>query len=126
MLAPRGGVPRLAELLPNKIQGREDIIRQLADVNLKAQCVRAGAGNILSSDGNRVNVGNFDSDRFNVNNNSDDNYNDNLGAGASRQFLLYLTAKTLSLGRAFCLTLFGRFDPAAEHAADFIYHLLEP
>jgi hypothetical protein len=38
-----------------------------------------------SSDGNRVNVGNFDSDGLNVNNWNDDNRNDNIGLSAARQ-----------------------------------------
>lgn len=39
----------------------------------------------VTSDDNRVNVGNFDENGLNVNNNWDDNYNDNLGVSASRQ-----------------------------------------
>jgi hypothetical protein len=42
-----------------------------------------------SSDGNRVNVGNFDSDGLNVNNWNDDNRNDNIGLSAARQSWLY-------------------------------------
>ena len=43
-----------------------------------------GNKQILDSDGNRVNVGNFDQNGFNVNNNWDDNRNDNLGLASSR------------------------------------------
>ena len=44
----------------------------------------------VTSDDNRVNVGNFDENGLNVNNNWDDNYNSNLGVSASRQSILYL------------------------------------
>ena len=43
--------------------------------------------NFVTSDGNRVNVGNFDSKGLNVNNWSDDNRNDNIGVAVSRKFL---------------------------------------
>jgi hypothetical protein len=49
-----------------------------------------GAGNFLTSDGNRVNVGNFDSDGLNVNNNWDDNVNDNIGLSSARKSPLCL------------------------------------
>ena len=42
--------------------------------------------NFVTSDGNRVNVGNFDSNGLNVNNYWDDNRNDNIGVAASRNF----------------------------------------
>ena len=42
-------------------------------------------GKFRTSDGNRVNVGNFDSNGLNVNNNWDDNRNDNIGLSAARK-----------------------------------------
>jgi hypothetical protein len=51
-------------------------------------------GNLVTSDGNRVNVGNCDASGVNVNNNWDDNRNDNIGVGASRNFPRYLTKPT--------------------------------
>ena len=45
-----------------------------------------GTGNLVTSDGNRVNAGNCDANGVNVNNNRDDNRNDNIGVGASRKF----------------------------------------
>ena len=44
--------------------------------------------NLVTSAGNRVNVGNFDSDGLNVNRNHPDNSNDNLGRAAARNFCL--------------------------------------
>ena len=49
--------------------------------------------NFLTSDGNRVNVGNFDANGLNVNNNWDDNRNDNIGLAAARKSFLYLNQK---------------------------------
>ena len=57
---------------------------------------------ILDSDGNRVNVGNFDSDGLNVNNYWDSNRNDNL-ALASSQHSFSHQDETLFL-RVFCLS----------------------
>lgn len=44
----------------------------------------------VSSNGNRVYVGNFDADGLNINNNWDDNRNDNLGLAARRQSKTYI------------------------------------
>lgn len=44
-----------------------------------------GGDSAESSDGNRVNVGNFDAKGLNVNNWNDDNRNDNIGVSATRQ-----------------------------------------
>jgi len=66
------------ELLRNKIQEKENII-----LYFQFPVARMKAGKI-SSDGNRVNVGNFDSNGFNVNNNWDDNRNDALGLSSAR------------------------------------------
>jgi len=63
-----------------------------------------GAGNFVSSNGNRVNVGNFDSNGLNVNNWTDDNCNDNVGVVASRNFFLYLLTKASSLREDVCVT----------------------
>lgn len=49
--------------------------------------------NFLTSDGNRVYVGNFDSNGLNVNNNWDDNRNDNIGLSAARKSFLCLNQK---------------------------------
>jgi len=55
------------------------------------------ASNFVTSDGNRVNGGNFDRNGFNVNNYSDDNRNYNIGVFASRNFFLYLIIKNALL-----------------------------
>jgi len=44
-----------------------------------------GSGQIIDSDGNHVNVGNFDAKGLNVNNNWDNKRNDNLGLASARQ-----------------------------------------
>lgn len=54
-----------------------------------------GVSNFVTSDGNRVNAGNFNANGFNLNNYTDDNCNNNIGVGASRQLFLYLTINTL-------------------------------
>ena len=54
-------------------------------VNLNFQCHGRGWANHVTSDGNRVNVGNFDENGLNVNNYWDDNRNYNIGLAASRQ-----------------------------------------
>ena len=73
-----------AELLPNKIQGEEDIGRKA--VNLDFRCLQTGMSNIALPDDNHaelyVNEG-----RVHVNNNWDDNSNDNIFLGAARNFL---------------------------------------
>ncbi len=48
-----------------------------------------GSGQIIDSDGNHVNVGNFDVKGLNVNNNWDNKRNDNLGLASARQSFLY-------------------------------------
>jgi len=55
------------------------------------------ASNFVTSDGNRVNVGNFDADGLNVNNYWDDNRNYNIGLAASRNFFLYPSIKNALL-----------------------------
>lgn len=54
-------------------------------------------GNIVDSDGNRVNLGNFDEDGLNVNNNWDDNRNSNIGLSSSRQSIPNLQVGLLGL-----------------------------
>ena len=44
-----------------------------------------GSGQIIDSDGNHVNVGNFDVKGLNVNNNWDNKRNDDLGLASARQ-----------------------------------------
>lgn len=53
------------------------------------------AGNFLTSDGNRVNVGNFDSNGFNVNRNWSENRNSNLRVVLVWNSFLY-SSKVLS------------------------------
>lgn len=90
LLASSGGAS-LAELLPNKIQGGEDIAPTLRRrVTLNFRC-HGRERAIFDSDGNHVNVGNFDSKGLNVNRNGDDNRNDNLGLSSARQSLLHRT-----------------------------------
>ena len=48
-----------------------------------------GSMQIIDSDGNHVNVGNFDAKGLNVNNNWDNKRNDNLGLASARQSSLY-------------------------------------
>jgi hypothetical protein len=67
-----------------------------------------GAGKYLTSDGNRVNVGNFDSDGLNVNNNWDDNPNDNIGLSSARKSPLCLMMNARLLG-GHSLTVRGMF-----------------
>ena len=75
-------------------------------VNLNFQCHGRGWANYVTSDGNRVNVGNFDENGLNVNNYWDDNRNYNIGLAASRQSSLH-QFEIPSLARVFHLTLFG-------------------
>lgn len=56
-------------------------------------------GNIVDSDGNRVNLGNFDEDGLNVNNNWDGNRNSNIGLSSSRQSIPNLQVVLLGLPR---------------------------
>lgn len=49
----------------------------------------------ISSDGNRVNVGNSDPDGLNVNNYWDDNCNDNIGLASVRTSFSILNKETL-------------------------------
>ncbi|MBT5468653.1 hypothetical protein HOK40_03110 [Candidatus Peregrinibacteria bacterium] len=69
-------------MLPNKIQGEEDISRKT--VTLDSWCQRMGMGNIALPDDNHVEL-NVNDGRVNVNNNWDDNRNDNLWLSAARQ-----------------------------------------
>lgn len=77
-----------------------------------------GSGQIIDSDGNHVNVGNFDTKGLNINNNWDNKRNDNLGLASTRQSSLYPAEIPHLAG--FLLTLFCRADPSAEHPADFV------
>lgn len=54
-------------------------------------------GNIVDSDGNRVNLGNFDEDGLNVNNNWGDNRNSNIGLSSSRKSISNLQVGLLGL-----------------------------
>lgn len=54
-------------------------------------------GNIVDSDGNRVNLGNFDEDGLSVYNNWDDNRNSNIGLSSSRQSIPNLQVDLLGL-----------------------------
>ena len=82
-----------------------------------------GSEQIIDSDGNRVNVGNFDAKGLNVNNNWDNNRNDNLGLASARQSSLYPSEVPRFAG--FRLSLFRRADPSTEHPADFVDIRLE-
>lgn len=86
--------------------------------------VLGGGGQFSDSNGNRVYVGNFDSNGFNVNNYSPDNSNDNLRVVLLRQFSLenqMLPALGAFDFLSFFRRFFGKFYPAAQHPADFIY-----
>lgn len=71
-------------MLPNKIQGGEDIVRKA--VNLDFRCQWMEMGNIALSDDNHAEL-NVNEGRVHVNNNWDDNSNDNVFLGAARNFL---------------------------------------
>src|SRR3989344_390061 len=70
-------------VLPNKIQGGEAINHFGSKPQLPV--IRTRAGNHITTDENRVIVGNYDDDRLNVNNNLGDNRNNNIGLSVSRQ-----------------------------------------
>lgn len=78
----------------------------------------AGVSNFVDSDGNRVNVGNCHNGNVNVNN-WNDSGNDNIGLGASRNFLLNL-ANTSLWG-----VLLSRFNPTAKLTTNLINNLLQ-
>lgn len=86
-------------------------------------------GNIVDSDGNRVNLGNFDEDGLNVNNNWDDNRNSNIGLSSSRQSIPSLQVYLLGLSRKIAIYSGGgelsRLQPAAEHTTDFVHKCLQ-
>jgi len=67
-------------LLPNKIQ--ETVFKNLFPVFID------GSEQKITSDGNRVNAGNFDANGFNFNNWWNDNRNDNIGPSSSRNSIL--------------------------------------
>lgn len=74
-----------AELLPNEIQGGEDIGRKA--VTLDFQCPQTGMSNRALPNDNHAEL-TVNNGRVNVNDNWDDNPYDNVWSSAARQFLL--------------------------------------
>lgn len=60
------------------------------------RCHRWKIANVVDSNGDRVNVGNFDESGLNVNNWNDHDRNDNLGVSSSRNFILATTPRVLT------------------------------
>lgn len=84
------------DLLPNKIQEKEDIGSQGRKPSISGDT--DGDEQQVDSDGNRVNVGNFDDNGLNVNNNWDDNRNDNIGVSSARQSIgVFLLIESASI-----------------------------
>jgi hypothetical protein len=79
----------------------------------------------VDSNGNHVIVGNCDPQGVNVNNNWNDNRNSNIGVGASRKSPLCLVMMNARLMAGIHLPIPRGFDPAAEHAANFINRRLK-
>jgi len=77
-----------------------------------------GSGQIIDSDGNHVNVGNFDVKGLNVNNNWDNKRNDDLGLASARQSSLYPAEVPRFAGLR--LSLLRRANPPAKHATNLI------
>lgn len=110
-------------LLPNKIQERENI--NLLGSKSQLPVIIDDNKQLLDSDGNRVNVGNFDSNGLNVNNYRDDNRNDNIGVSSSRNFFLYKIKTPSFVRECFNLEVFCRFNPPTKHSPNFINHFLQ-